>query len=146
MSPDRKLGGILSEAVSAGAGGGFAIVGIGLNIGHVSTDFPDEIRAASTSVRLAAGRDVPIEAVLGALCRSLDHWYNVLARGGRDEIVRTFEARSAFARGQALRIETAEGRFEAEYRGLDSDGRLVVARRGGVPTVLDAVLKLDRVP
>jgi BirA family biotin operon repressor/biotin-[acetyl-CoA-carboxylase] ligase len=140
----KKLGGILSEAVSAGTGAGFAVVGIGLNAGQGLDDFPEGIRSASTSVRLAAGRDVPVQALLAALCRALDHWYNVLARGARDEIVRTFESRSAFAPGAALRLETAEGRFEAEYRGLDADGRLVVARRDGTTTALDAVLKLDR--
>jgi BirA family transcriptional regulator, biotin operon repressor / biotin---[acetyl-CoA-carboxylase] ligase len=140
----KKLGGILSEGVSAGTGAGFAVVGIGLNAGHGPEDFPEELRTSSTSVRLAAGRTVSVETLLSALCRALDHWYNVLARGARDEIVRTFESRSAFAPGQALRLETAEGRFEAEYRGLDADGRLVVARRGGATTAFDAVLKLDR--
>jgi BirA family biotin operon repressor/biotin-[acetyl-CoA-carboxylase] ligase len=140
----RKLGGILSEAVSGGEGGGFAVVGIGLNAGHGSADFPEDIRSASTSVRLAAGRAVPLEALLGALCRTLERWYNVLARGAREEIVRTFESRSAFAPGEALRLETAGGTFEAGYRGLDADGRLLVARGDGAVLALDAVLKLDR--
>jgi BirA family transcriptional regulator, biotin operon repressor / biotin---[acetyl-CoA-carboxylase] ligase len=140
----KKLGGILSEAVSAGTDAGFAVVGIGLNAGHGPADFPDELRTSSTSVRLAAGRTISVETLLGALCRALDHWYNVLARGARGEIVRTFEARSALAPGQALRLETAEGIFEAEYRGLDAEGRLVVARCDGTTTAVDAVLKLDR--
>jgi biotin-(acetyl-CoA carboxylase) ligase len=85
-----------------------------------------------------------LDALLAALCRSLDRWYNVLARGEKDGIVRSFEARSAFAPGEGLRLETAEGTFEAEYRGLDADGRLVVARGDGAVLILDAVLKLDR--
>jgi BirA family biotin operon repressor/biotin-[acetyl-CoA-carboxylase] ligase len=140
----RKLGGILSEAVSGGESGAFAVVGIGLNVGHDVADFPDDIRSASTSVRLVAGRSIPMEALLAALCRALDRWYNVLARGARAEILRSFEARSAFAPGQALRLETAEGAFEAGYRGLDAEGRLVVARRDGTAVALDTVLKLDR--
>jgi BirA family biotin operon repressor/biotin-[acetyl-CoA-carboxylase] ligase len=140
----KKLGGILSEAVSGAAGGDFAVVGIGLNAGHGPDDFPEELRASATSVRLAAGRAVTVEALWNALCRALDHWYNVLARGDREAIIRTFEARSAFPPGTALRIETAAGTFEGDYRGLDADGRLVVARRGTGTVALDAVLKLDR--
>ncbi len=62
MSPDRKLGGILAEGVSGAAGGDFVVVGIGLNVGHDVCDFPEELRASATSVRLAAGRAVTVEA------------------------------------------------------------------------------------
>lgn len=140
----KKLGGILSEAVSGAAGGDFAVVGIGLNAGHGPDDFPEELRASSTSVRLAAGRAVTVKAIWDALCPALDHWYNVLVRGDREAIIRTFEARSAFPPGTALRIETAAGTFEGDCRGLDAEGRLVVARRGAGTVALDAVLKLDR--
>lgn len=147
MSPDRKLGGILAEGVSGGTGGDFAVVGIGLNVGHGPGDFPEDIRAASTSIRLAGGRTVTIETLWAALCWALDGWYNVLTRGDKEKVVRTFESRPAFPRGAAVRIETAEGTFEAEYRGLDAEGRLVVARAGaGAGTAaLAAVLKLERI-
>jgi BirA family biotin operon repressor/biotin-[acetyl-CoA-carboxylase] ligase len=141
----KKLGGILSEGVSGGAGGDFAVVGIGLNVGHGTGDFPEDIRAASTSVRLAGGRDVTVEALWAALCGALDRWYNVLARGDKAKVVRTFESRPAFPKGAAVRIETAEGTFEAEYRGLDAEGRLVVARAGTGTVALDAVLRLERI-
>jgi BirA family biotin operon repressor/biotin-[acetyl-CoA-carboxylase] ligase len=144
MSPERKLGGILAEGVSGAAGGDFVVVGIGLNTGHGPDDFPEELRTSSTSVRLAAGRAVTVEAVWAALCPALDRWYNALARGDREAVIRTFEARSAFPPGTALRIETAAGTFEGDYRGLDAEGRLVVARRGAGTVALDAVLKLDR--
>lgn len=141
----KKLGGILAEGVSGAAGGDFVVVGIGLNVGHAAGDFPEDLRATSASIRIAAGRDVAVEAVWAALCRSLERWYNVLARGDREAVIRTFETRSAFLPGQAVRLETAAGAFEADYRGLDTDGRLVVDRRDGSGAIaLDAVLKLDR--
>lgn len=140
----KKLGGILSEGVSGAAGGDFVVVGIGLNVNNGSADFPEELRASSTSVKLAGGRTVPVEAVFAALCRALDRWYNVLARGDKEAVARAFEARPAFPRGAAVRVETAGGVFEAEYRGLDAEGRLVVARAGAGTVALDAVLKLER--
>jgi len=142
----KKLGGILSEGVSGGPGGDFAVVGIGLNVGQGPGDFPQEIRASSTSVKIAAGRAVTVEALWAALCLALDRWYNVLARGEKGAVIAAFEARSAFSRGTALKIETAGGSFLAEYRGLDAEGRLVVARGGSGPVALDAVLKLERTP
>jgi BirA family biotin operon repressor/biotin-[acetyl-CoA-carboxylase] ligase len=141
----KKLGGILCEGVSGGAGGDFAVVGIGLNVSHGPVDFPDDIREASTSIKIAGGRPVTVEAVWAALCGALDRWYNVLTRGDKEKVIRTFESRPAFPRGAAVRIETSAGTFDAEYRGLDGEGRLVVTRPGAGTTVLDAVLKLDRI-
>ncbi len=141
----RKLGGILAEGVHGGAGADFVVVGIGLNAGHGWDDFPDALRSSSTSVRLAGGRDAAVEALFDALCRALDRWYNVLARGDKEAVIRSFEARTAIPPGAAVTVETAGGAFEAAYRGLDGEGRLVVEREGTGRVALDAVLKLDRV-
>lgn len=142
----KKLGGILSEGVCGGPGGDFAIVGIGLNLGHEPGDFPEGLRASSTSVRIAAGRVVTVDSLWAALCLALDRWYNVLAREEKGAVIAAFEARAAFPRGTALKIETADGMFLAEYRGLDAEGRLVVARDGAEAVALDAVVKLERTP
>lgn len=139
----RKLGGILAEAVTGGPGGGFAVVGIGLNVGHGPEDFPPELRAAAASVRMAGGA-ATVEALFGGLCRALDSWYNDLARGGKGRIVAAAEARLAFPPGRPIRITTAAGTFTAVCRGLDPEGRLVADRGGaGGTIVLDAVLGLD---
>ena len=140
----RKLGGVLCEGVAGAAGGDFVVVGVGLNVGHRAGDFPEELRGAAVSLRLAAGRDVAVEAVFAALGPALERWYNVLARGDKQGVVAAFEARPAFPRGAAVRVETAAGAFDAEYRGLDAEGRLVVARPGAGTVVLDAVRKLER--
>jgi BirA family biotin operon repressor/biotin-[acetyl-CoA-carboxylase] ligase len=140
----RKLGGILSEAISGGTAGDFAVVGIGINVGHGPGDFPAPLRAASTSLRLIGSRPATIAAVFDRLCRSLECWYNALARGERGLIVGTFEDRMAFPPGGPIRVTTAEGTFTGVCRGLDTDGRLVVERDGAAGTIaLDAVLGLD---
>ena len=139
----RKLGGILSEAVTRAPGGDFAVVGVGLNVGHGPADFPAELRGAATSIRQAGGAPVTVEALFGVLCRALDSWYNALARGEKGRIVGAAEARSAFPPGRAVRVTTAEGSFTAVFRGLDPEGRLVVERGRAGPVALDSVLGLD---
>lgn len=142
---EKKLGGILSEGVSGGADGGFAIVGVGLNVGHGPDDFPDALKGSSTSLRLAGAGGVSVGSVFGELCRSLDCWYNALARGERGLVVKAFEARTAFPAGEPVRVTTAEGTWSGVCRGLDADGRLVVERTGASGRVaLDAVLGIER--
>jgi BirA family biotin operon repressor/biotin-[acetyl-CoA-carboxylase] ligase len=139
----RKLGGILSESVAGASGGDFAVVGIGINVGHGSEDFPEDIRPFSTSLRLAGSGAVP-EALFGALCRALDCWYNALARGERETVVKAVEARSVFPPGARIRVTTAGGAFTGTCGGLDADGRLIVEPDGREGTcVLDSVLALD---
>ena len=140
----KKLGGILSEGVSGGPAGDFAVVGVGINVGHDPPDFPADLRASSTSLRIIGGRAVTIASVFDGLCRALDCWYNALARGDKGSVIRTFEARMAFPAGRPIRVTTAAGTFTGICRGLDEDGRLVVERAGAAGMVaLDAVLGLD---
>jgi biotin-(acetyl-CoA carboxylase) ligase len=137
--PAEKLGGILSEAVSGAAGGDFAVVGIAQRRPARATS-PKPPRG-STSISSPAGRRdgravwIPWPA--------LDRWYNVLARGDKEAVIRTFEGRAAFPPGAAVRVETAAETFAAKYRGLDAEGRLIVDRGGAGTVTLDAVLKLD---
>lgn len=53
---DRKLGGILTEAVTDSSGLRGAAVGLGLNINNEAKDFPSELREIATSLRAVSGR------------------------------------------------------------------------------------------
>jgi len=142
----KKLGGILSEGVTGGTAGDFAVVGIGINVGHGAADFPPALRALSTSLRLIGSRPATNATVFDHLCRSMECWYNALARGERGLVIGTFEDRMAFPSGGPIRVTTSGGTFTGICRGLDTDGRLVVERDGAAGTVaLDAVLGLDGV-
>jgi BirA family biotin operon repressor/biotin-[acetyl-CoA-carboxylase] ligase len=140
----RKLGGILSEAVTGSASGDFAVVGAGINVGHRPWDFPPELRDAATSLRIAGRAAVAVDALFDGLCRALDSWYNALARGEKGRIVAAAEARLAFPPGRLVRVTTDAGTCRAVCRGLDPEGRLVVERDGAAGTVaLDTVIGLD---
>jgi BirA family biotin operon repressor/biotin-[acetyl-CoA-carboxylase] ligase len=142
----KKLGGILSEGVDAGAAGGFVVVGIGLDVGQGAGDLPGDLRATATSLRLAGGRGVTVDALWAVLCGTLERWYNELTRGGQEAVVGAFVSRSAFSNGDTVRVETTDGIFDAVYQGLDPEGRLVVSRGAAGPVVLDAVVRLERTP
>lgn len=140
----RKLGGILAESVSTGSSPGFAVVGVGINVGHGERDFPEGLRQSSTSLCLAGGRPADKEGVFAALCRTLDNWYNSLIRGEKDAIARAFGDRAAFSPGDPVRVTTGAGSFPGTYRGLDAEGRLLAERRGRTETVsVDDIRDLD---
>ena len=98
----------------------------------------------ATTQRLARGRVPAVEGLWAALCGTLERWYNVLTRGNKEAVIEAFTSRSAFSRGDTVRVETADEVFEAGYQGLDPEGRLVVTRDAAGMVVLDAVLRLER--
>jgi len=140
----RKLGGVLVESVSTGSEPGYAVIGVGINIGRTEEDFPEELRPRATSLRLCGGRPVDRDAIFSALCRSLDTWYNAVIRGAAADIVRAFEDRSAFPDGAPVLVTTVAGAFPGVYRGLDDRGRLLVDRgKGSQPVALDDIRGLE---
>ena len=67
----RKLGGILTES-RLGSGPTKVVLGIGLNIGQVVTDFPDQLAQAATSVHMIGGRNIGTEQLLANILFELE--------------------------------------------------------------------------
>lgn len=134
----RKIAGVLCEGSEDGRGSRFVLAGIGINVGQAPEDFPPEIAARSASLRMAAGRPVDRESLLGRLCEALETWYNILTRGAGEEIVREFEAGMIFARGDRISLDAAGVRIEGTYLGLDASGGLICGTAEGPKTYYSA--------
>ncbi|OGD19014.1 MAG: biotin--[acetyl-CoA-carboxylase] ligase [Candidatus Aminicenantes bacterium RBG_16_63_16] len=126
----KKLGGILSESSFQGEAPSYVIVGIGINVRHRKSDFPADIRATATSLRLASKRPVDMAKLESALWASLEKWRGEFESGKLAEIARAFESRLIFPIGTKIVIERETGRLTATLRGLDTQARLVVESEG----------------
>ena len=110
----RKLGGILVEGRPAA---GWAVVGIGLNVG--TTQFPPELTA--TSLRLAGG-SASVEDAAEALLAMLDRWLS----SPPAEVLAAWSARDALL-GRKIGWEGGEG----VAAGVDERGNLLVDTHSG---------------
>jgi BirA family biotin operon repressor/biotin-[acetyl-CoA-carboxylase] ligase len=115
----RKLAGILLEGRPQE---GWAVIGIGLNVGTAAADFPQELRQTATSLAIEAGSDPGVDAVLQAVLTALD------ARLGDPpgRILGAWRERDLLA-GRTVRWSGGEG----TATGLDDNGALVVETDGG---------------
>ena len=121
----KKAVGILCESVAGP--GGYAVVGIGVNVNHTRDDFPEELLAKATSLRESAGVNAePLDrhVVAAALLRQLDRLYPALEHDFAS-IVAEAEARS-FLVGRRITVHAQQKTYEATAEGLEADGSLRV--------------------
>jgi len=126
----RKVAGILAEMASREAGVDHAVVGIGINVNHGPTDFPEELQGSATSLYLSTGRRLLRSDLAAALFNALDDWYGLFAAGEFGTILTAARERSAVLGRQ---VDVAEG--ESQWCGLaldlDEDGALLVQAADG---------------
>ena len=123
---DRKIAGILVEAVSTGTGLDFLVCGIGVNVNHAEHDFPGELRDRATSLRLLLGHPVPRLPLLVELLLCLDTWEGAWRRHGLEPIRDRWLELSPESKGGLVEVQTETGVLQGRAEGLSEDGRLRV--------------------
>jgi BirA family transcriptional regulator, biotin operon repressor / biotin---[acetyl-CoA-carboxylase] ligase len=136
----KKFCGILTEMNAEATRVRHIVVGIGINVNH--SDFPEDLRATATSLRIATGREWSRIELCAALLKSLDREYRRLLQGAeaRDEILRRFEEHSSMVRGKLVRVEE-NGGFEGVTEGLDPRGFLKVRTNDGLRLVYSGTVR-----
>ena len=87
----RKLAGVLVEPQLKAGRIEFAIVGIGLNLGHRAEDWPAHLADVAVSLRQLGGKDDP-GAALDTLCRCLQARYDRALAAGAGSLLGAWEA------------------------------------------------------
>ncbi len=122
----KKIAGILSEASISGDTIEFAIVGIGLNVNSVESDFPQDLRSSVTSLLAATGRHSDLEEVARELLAGLGHLCDRIDREGCGFVPAVWDKRWAH-RGLLLVHED----FSGIAQGIDEDGSLLLKDANG---------------
>jgi BirA family biotin operon repressor/biotin-[acetyl-CoA-carboxylase] ligase len=109
----RKLSGILLEGRPQE---GWAVIGIGLNVGTTRDEFPDELRDTATSLVIASGNDPGVERVLEAVLAALER-----RLADSPESIRAAWRERDLLLGSRIRWNGGEG----TAAGIDDDGSLL---------------------
>lgn len=141
----RKLGGILTETASTPQGEvRHAAIGIGINLNQA--EFPPDLAANATSLRVECRHEVSREAVAIGLLRHLHtELLHLEAAGGAAELLRRFASFSTWASDKRVRVAEGDG-YTGVTAGLTDagllrvqgdDGQERVVRHGGVRELLN---------
>lgn len=124
---DRKLSGTLIECDITGENLANCVIGTGVNVNQTRFlgDAPNPV-----SLKQACGRDLSTEAVLRAVCRRFEDYYNRLAQGRGEEVHGEY-MRRLYRREGFHEFEDADGRFRAAIEGVAPTGHLLLRRDDG---------------
>lgn len=92
---DRKVAGLLPETRDYEPAAPLFVLGMGVNANQRAGDFPADLRATATSLRVATGRAVDRTMVLLAILEAMDGVPDRLAPEGREELESAFAGRAA---------------------------------------------------
>jgi len=124
----RKACGILTELEAEADRVDFVVVGIGVNLNSGEEDFPTELRARATSLRLDRGREVERARFAGRLLGRFERCYERFREHGFAGLAAEWERRSALV-GRELTVDGAGEVVTGEYAGIDLDGALLLRDR-----------------
>jgi BirA family biotin operon repressor/biotin-[acetyl-CoA-carboxylase] ligase len=122
---DRKVGGILTEAVFNKRRIDFAVLGIGINVNTEQDELPISIRNLATSLRLGLGKRVSRIDLLQILLYQLEQCYESLDTGAFPTILETWSEFDTTL-GRVVEIFLPEKRVVGVAEALHQDGTLLV--------------------
>ena len=128
----KKLCGILTEMNSEVEMVNFLILGIGINVNHIASDFPDEIRDFATSLSLCSDeidkKYVKLfrrSDIIKKLLYELEKIYNKIKKGAVKDIIDDWKKYSATL-GKQVRVMYKNDTYTGTALDIREDGRLVV--------------------
>jgi len=134
----RKFGGILTEMNAEATRVRYAVIGIGLNVGH--RQFPPKLRKVATSLRMESDREMSRQELLITLLQTMDIELaglldaSTFAQATRS-ILERIEKKSTWIRGKQVFVDEAGG-YTGVTAGLDARGFLCIQTNEGIRTVL----------
>jgi BirA family transcriptional regulator, biotin operon repressor / biotin---[acetyl-CoA-carboxylase] ligase len=126
----RKICGVLSEAEFEGTRVRFVVLGVGLNALHDAQDFPPDIRARATSVKLESSREVRRLDLLASVMRAIEARFLALGSDGFSGMRKELLHLSSLV-GKVTRVVTGDGELEGTMVDLDENGALVIRLESG---------------
>lgn len=115
---ERKVGGILAESKGGGVG-----LGIGLNVNGTLDDFPQELRAIATSIRIETGVAHRRHDILIRLIETLGFLYRGWTEAGLVLYIEELSGLMLFM-GEEVSLESGGTSVEGVMSGITDDGSL----------------------
>jgi BirA family transcriptional regulator, biotin operon repressor / biotin---[acetyl-CoA-carboxylase] ligase len=132
---DKKCCGVLVELSAEPDRVQYAIAGFGINVNHES--MPPDLAGIATSLRIETGCEFVRQAVLDAVLKHTERYYDMFMERGTPAVLEAFSRASTYVRGRRVIVETGERKLAGTTAGLNAAGLLLLETdQGRVEPVL----------
>jgi BirA family biotin operon repressor/biotin-[acetyl-CoA-carboxylase] ligase len=121
---EKKCCGVLVELFAEQDRVEYAIAGFGINVNQES--MPPDLAATATSLRIETGCEFVRDAVLDAVLKHTERYYDMFLQRGKAAILEAFCRASTYVRGRRVIVETGDRTLAGTTAGLDSAGLLLL--------------------
>ncbi|MBI5189676.1 MAG: biotin--[acetyl-CoA-carboxylase] ligase [Nitrospirae bacterium] len=126
----RKASGILTEMSSEPDRIRHVVLGVGIDVNMKPSEFPDDIRAQSTSVMAELGRSVNRAELLCRFLEEFEPVYELLVGGAGASVLDLWRGLSCTL-GRRIVVKTLRGELTGLARDIDASGGLILELDGG---------------
>ena len=126
----KKIAGVLTELTAEVDTVKFVILGIGVDVNLVPSDFPPELHGVATSLRIEAGHPIDRAALAAAILRELDIDYRRVTHGRFEEVADEWEAQCVTI-GHQVVVQMGNRKVRGQAESLDSVGALLLRTHHG---------------
>ncbi|MCZ6680313.1 MAG: biotin--[acetyl-CoA-carboxylase] ligase [Candidatus Poribacteria bacterium] len=127
---DKKVSGVLTELEYDQDHQPFFVMGFGVNVNTLPADFPNELWASATSLRIEAGREISRVLLIQAILSQIEKNYLCLKCGKIASIIAEAN-RLLYIQGKWIQIETPAGIFDGVVEKIDLDGGILLQNVSG---------------
>jgi BirA family biotin operon repressor/biotin-[acetyl-CoA-carboxylase] ligase len=131
---ERKISGVLAEAVSAGPESLRLILGVGVNLNHRT--FPPELSETATSLAIETGERVVVEEFRDLLLDKIAQLYEIWRRDESAAIIDRWSRLSTYARDQRIVVALDDEKLAGVTDGLTETGALRLVVDGGAVRII----------
>lgn len=126
---NKKVAGLLTEAVYLGNAFDRLIIGIGLNVNQQI--YPDQLAGKATSIRLETNRKISREDLLSCLLNRIEYKYQLWRRKQSDLLKQVNREIDGYGKWVDLTVDGKKMEERCKLLGINASGRLVVLNKEG---------------
>lgn len=126
---NKKLGGIISEAIFVGEKLKHLIIGIGINVNTKHEQFPSKLKEKATSILIETGKKIKIESILNEIIKNLTIYKELIEKKLEKIILNEWREHDIIL-GQEIQVSNEE-EIIGYAMDIKRDGALILRRRDG---------------
>ena len=120
----KKICGILTEMSAGMERVEYILIGVGINVN--GCEFPEELKAMATSVKLELGHAVSRWELAAMVWNCFEENYRLFQKTGNFSLLRQEYERMLVSRNRQVRVSGREEPFEGLAMGINDEGELLV--------------------